>query len=347
MSNEQFLILMTKKAVGEATEAELRELQVMLQADETLREQYITLSKYLSEPSYNISANKEAALQKMLIRINESTIEERDLLIVSPVITAYASKPRSMFAWKFAVAAAAVLVIAVSIFVFIKNDVPKVTVGRLVEKENAKGIKSTIVLTDGSKIWLNADSRISYPEVFTGNTREVSLDGEAFFDIAKNPARPFIIHLANGTVKVVGTSFNIRAYASEKIIETSVATGKVAFIPKYEGDDKKQDTIYLTPENKVRFSFEKHEIITQPTVSADDKAWTEGKLIFRSMLFKDIAAELERNFGKQFVFKDEELKNYRLTGSFQNNTLDEILYYLSKTKTFSYIILDEQIIISR
>lgn len=347
MNNERFLELMTKKTAGEATETELNELESLLQADKTLAERYTILNKYLAESSYNVSADKDAALQKTLARLTESTVEETNREETAPVITIHSMQKRRLPVWKRASIAAAVLIIAVSV-VFIKKNNEAAQMGdRLVEKQNAKGIKSTIVLTDGSKIWLNADSKISYPEVFNGNTREVTLDGEAFFDVAKNPSKPFIIHLANGTVRVLGTSFNIRAYASEKMVETSVATGKVAFIPKYTRTEKKQDTIFLTPENKVRFSLVKNEVTTQPTISADDKAWTEGKMIFRSMLFKDIAAELERSFGKQVLFKDEAIAAYRLTGSFQNNTLAEILYYLSKTKTFSYTISDEQIIISK
>ncbi|MCR6718727.1 MAG: DUF4974 domain-containing protein [Chitinophagaceae bacterium] len=95
------------------------------------------------------------------------------------------------------------------------------------------------------------------------------------------------------------------------------------------------------------YELKTEQATTASTVSDDDKAWIEGKLIFRSMLFDDIAIALERNFGKKVVFNDSTLRNYRLTGSFENNTLPEILYYLSKTKSFQYTISDDEIIISR
>ena len=117
--------------------------------------------------------------------------------------------------------------------------------GQSFQKQNAKGVKSTIELADGSKIWLNADSKVQYPALFNGSTREVYLNGEAFFDIAKNPSKPFIIHLSNGTVRVLGTSFNIKAYDNEPVVETSVATGKVAFIPKLK-NNQRADTVFLT-----------------------------------------------------------------------------------------------------
>lgn len=346
MSNERFLVLITKKIAGEATEAELNELQELLQADRTLREKYTILRKYLEESSYKAASNKESVLLKTLSRINEATIENDEEDQATPVIAITGKRSYRAILLKW-MSAAAIIVISISVFFYTQNKPPQKTGNTLVQKQNAKGTKSTIVLTDGSKIWLNADSKIEYPEVFTGDTREVYLNGEAFFEVAKNPAKPFIIHLANGTVRVLGTSFNIRAYDNEKIVETSVATGKVAFIPKYEKSGKKQDTIFLTPDNKVSYSLIKEEVITQPTTSAEDKAWTEGKMIFRAMSFEEIAVELERNFGKKVVFRNEEARNYRLTGSFQNNTLAEILFYLSKTKAFSYTISDEEIVISR
>jgi ferric-dicitrate binding protein FerR (iron transport regulator) len=216
----------------------------------------------------------------------------------------------------------------------------------LQEKRNAKGTKSIIQLPDGSKIWLNADSKLRYPEVFKGATREIYLNGEAFFDVAKSPDHPFIIHLANGTVQVLGTSFNVRAYDNESVVETSVATGRIAFIPKYRTSRKKQDTVYLAPDHKASYTFTSEELSTSATSGKEDRAWTEGKLIFRSMTMELIAIELERNFGKKVVFIGNGPKEYVFTGAFENNSLDEIMYYLSRTKNFKYKITNSELLIA-
>jgi ferric-dicitrate binding protein FerR (iron transport regulator) len=226
----------------------------------------------------------------------------------------------------------------------LNNDKPEVAKG-IIEKSNSKGVKSIIELSDGSKIWLNADSRIEYPDVFAGTTREVHLHGEAFFEVAKNPAKPFIIHLDKGTIRVLGTSFNVRAYDDEAVVETSVRTGKVAFIPKYKSAKKKADTVFITPDNKVRFSYRQEQVVLEPTVSKDDKAWTEGTLIFKDNSFEEIAAALERSFGKQVVFVSEKVKAYRFRGSFNNDSLDNIMFYLQKIKDFKYKITSTQLII--
>lgn len=342
MYDNRFLLLMTRKLSGEASQPELDELAGLLTADPSLKEEADIYTRYW-EQQQEENANTELALQKVLKQIN-SDIEITDS-------TTEEIPVKAIPVWKMIARIAAILILVsglgIGAYKLVINPKRENSVqANLVQKQNAKGVKSTIELADGSKIWLNADSKVQYPALFNGNTREVYLNGEAFFDIAKNPSKPFIIHLANGTVRVLGTSFNIKAYDNEPVIETSVATGKVAFIPKLK-NNQKADTIFLTPENKVVYRVKEEEIITAATISAEDKGWTEGKMIFRAMLFKEIAVELERNFGKKVVFRDEETGNFRLTGSFQNNTLAEILYYLAKTKAFKYTISDEEIAISR
>ncbi len=340
MHDNRFILLVTRKLSGEASQDELQELAELLRTDPSMKDEFDVISRYWQQENQEQATNTESALQKTLNQLGlEPLLQHPD--ITEPVI-------KKIPAWKLAlrIAAAIITLGGISMGVYALISTSSSQDKNLVQKTNAKGVKSTIALADGSKVWLNADSKLQYPASFTGNTREVYLNGEAFFDIEKNPSKPFIIHLANGTIRVLGTSFNIKAYDDEPVVETSVATGKVAFIPKLKNNDN-ADTIFLTPNNKVIYQVKTERTTTATTVSEEDRAWTEGKLIFRSMLFEEIGIELERNFGKKVVFEDSDIKTYRLTGSFQNNTLSEILYYLSKTKSFSYSITDEQIVISR
>lgn len=337
MYDNRFLLLMTRKLSGEGTPEEGEELRALLADNPSLQAEADLYTRYW-EQQQEPYADTEPALQKVLSAINGKAVDEIDT----------AALVRRLPVWKRVSRVAAILVVAAGLGLGAYWLLPakQVTAANLVQKQNSKGIKSTIVLSDGSKIWLNADSKVQYPALFTGNSREIYLNGEAFFDIARNPAKPFIIHLSNGTVRVLGTSFNVKAYDNQPVVETSVATGKVAFIPRLK-NNRPADTVFLTPNNKVVYRLHEEQITTATTVSADDKAWTEGKMIFRSLSFEEIAIELERNFGKRIVFDNDDVKKYRLTGSFQNNTLVEILDYLSKTKTFSYSVSDEAIVISR
>jgi len=337
MSNNRFLELISRKLSGEATTEELGEIEELLSADAEASARFKLLHQYWNQHDNANQPFVEEAFEKLKPKLDAP-------IKVLPKTT----KRLKQNLW-FGVAAAASVILITGSLLFIKKNAGRDTSTdqqlALIEKKNTKGVKSTMVLPDGTKIWLNADTKLQYPKKFSGNTREVYLSGEAFFEVAKNPRKPFIIHLANGTVKVLGTSFNIRAYDNEKFIEASVATGKVAFIPKH-ATGRKQDTVFLTGENKLRYLFTKEQAIVESTVSKEDMAWIGGKLVFRAMSFEEIGAELERAFGKKIVFLSDNARQFRLTGSFQNNSLEEILFYLSKSTEFNYKINNEEVLIS-
>jgi transmembrane sensor len=339
MSNVRLVELTTKSLSGEASPGELKELETLLATDAKAMARYRMLQQFWNQHEAISQPAVEEALQKLFGQMGLTpTDAQQEEAPVVPMRTKW---------WKRVAVAAAAIIVASTAYWYIARNDKDPSKDSLVEKHNARGTKSTIELTDGSKIWLNADSKIKYPSVFAGNTREVYLNGEAFFEVAKNPSKPFIIHLANGTVRVLGTSFNIRAYDNEKVVETSVATGKVAFIPKYQAKLQKQDTLFITPNNKVRYLLKEDLANVVTTIAAEDKAWTEGRLIFRGITFDEIAIELERYFGKEVRFVDEEMKSKRLTGSFQNNSLDEIMFYLSKSTDFNYKITNSELLIGR
>lgn len=332
INEELFTTLVARKLAGEATTAEQQELEMMMQEYSELRGRYQLLQQYFTTSAYHSSSETEQALQRTLSRINIDT---------TPV--------KRIFPWKWVGVAAAAILIGIAAFVIPGPRQQPVEASRLMERQNGKATRATIELADGSKIWLNADSKLSYPEVFNGNSREVYLSGEAFFDIAANPKKPFIVHLSSGTIHVLGTSFNIRAYENEAV-QTSVRTGKVAFIPAYK-HGMKPDTIYITPDEKIIYRQPANDtreemIVKEVTSSEDDKAWTEGRLVFRDKTLEEIASELERAFGKKVTFGNDAPRHYRLTGSFQDNSLQDIMYYLARSKTFHYTITDSTLLIA-
>ena len=338
MTNDSILELMSRVLSGEAAPEERTALEKALAEDSHMLKRYKLMQQFWNEHETVSPAEVEAGLNKVLDKLQ--------LEPATPVITLTKRYSGSRLL-KRSVAAAVVIMILGSVgYWYVTRQNTGTAQVSLLEKHNARGTKSTIVLPDGSKIWLNADSKIKYPPAFAGRLREVYLSGEAFFDVAKDATKPFIIHLSKGTVKVVGTSFNIRAYENEKLIETSVSTGRVAFIPASTKAVQQPDTIFITPNNKVRYSLNDDQVKIEPTAAAEDKAWTEGKLIFKALTLEEIAIELERNFGKKVVFVDEEPKQYRLTGTFENNSLEDILFYLSKTKNFNYTITNSELLIA-
>ncbi|MBW8684325.1 FecR family protein [Chitinophaga rhizophila] len=334
INEELFTTLAARKLAGEATQAELLELEALMQEEPALRERYQLLQQYFKVSSYHTSADTEQALQRTMSRLH---------------IPAAVTPVRRLFPWKWmAAATAAVLIGVASLMVLRPNDRPA-EMAKLMERQNGKATRASIELADGSKIWLNAESKLSYPDVFDGNTREVYLTGEAFFDIAPNPDKPFIVHFSAGSVHVLGTSFNVRAYDNEAV-QTSVRTGKVAFIPNSR-QGAQPDTIFITPDEKVTLQTavvtnNSNSIVKEITSAEDDKAWTEGRLIFRDKTLEEIASELERTFGKKVTFGSEAPRYYRLTGAFQDNSLQDIMYYLARSKAFHYTITDSTLLIT-
>jgi transmembrane sensor len=341
MGNNRFLELISRKLAGEATIEELAEIERILSNDRDALESTKILQRYWEQHEDLNQFSIEEAFDKIVNRL--------ELPATAQVVQMHRGKKRVNRKRLQYIAAASIILIA-GLILFVKEVDKKDRLAsqesRLIEKENPKGIKQSFVLPDGSKIWLNADSKIQFPTVFKGTTRDVYLNGEAFFDVTKNPSMPFIIHLAHGSLRVLGTSFNVRAYDNEAVVETSVVTGKVAFIPKYRQTGKKQDTVFLSPDNKVRYLLAKEEVVVEPAVSKEDSAWIAGKLVFKGMTFEEIGMQLERNFGKKIVFLSDAASRFRLTGTFQDNTLEEILYYLSKSKPFDYKITDVEVLIS-
>ncbi|WPP51465.1 FecR family protein [Catalinimonas niigatensis] len=203
-------------------------------------------------------------------------------------------------------------------------------------KETPRSVRTQMVLPDGSKVWLNADSKLTYPKQFGEVSREVSLTGEAFFEVEQNPELPFIIHLENDTrIQVLGTSFNVKAYTTDEVVETAVLTGKVMFVSE-KTSVRTDTTYYLTANQKLAFAKTSGTIETTEVNSQEEIAWIEGKMVFKNEKWSSIAHTLERNFNTQVHFENEALKNCRLTATFEDNSLTEILNLISLTQEFDY-----------
>lgn len=328
MDRDNFLLLVTKVLSGndEAGDKELLHQQVLEHKDlALLYEQY---RRYYESGNNKTGADVEAALARTWSRIN--TEEEAEEIVSMP------SRSRGVW-WA---SAAAVLVLCLSGWWLFRA--PQEAGPQMLEAYNPKGVRSQIVLPDGSKVWLSADSRLRYPAVFAAGKRDIHLEGEAFFDVTPNPSRPFEVHLQKGSVRVLGTSFNIRSYDKDELVTTSVATGKVAFL----GDDTTVSNV-LTTGRKAIYNKETQALELMDTDPLLDKGWIDGTLVFRSENLESVALTLERYYGKKIVFLDDKPRKFRFTGTFLNKSQTDILHYLSKTKPFSFTVSDSAILIGR
>lgn len=198
------------------------------------------------------------------------------------------------------------------------------------------GARVSFNLPDGTTGMLNSGSHLSYSLPFNNN-REVSLDGEAWFEVSRDGNHPFEISTGNSTIKVLGTSFNVSAYPAESYVEVVLQKGKVEFQDN-EGDEK----VTILPSE--RLVFHNGNISKSVTDPATYNAWTEGKLVFRSDPMAEVARRIERWYNVKIILADSELEKYSFRATFQDDTLEEVLRFLSMTSPIRYRITPRRLL---
>lgn len=201
------------------------------------------------------------------------------------------------------------------------------------------GSRTVVQLSDGTEVNLNYGSKIKYPGNF-GNTREVRLSGEGYFDVAHNPDKPFIVKTGKLNVKALGTKFNVRAYSGDDIIETTLVDGKVV-IEKTTHDEKNQSVGTMVPGQHVVYDLNSERVTS--TKGSIDKyiAWKEGRLVFDNEPITEIAEKLGRMFNVEFEIADD-VKDFSYTVTFFNDPLDLILDLMRETGPITYNVLPRE-----
>ena len=367
MSQEKFWVLFSKKLSGEASVEELKQLELLIQQHPEWQYSIQNLEDlWKHQPSRDFMHEEDAYLLH-LHRMNELNISFGDAETTIPEI-GIEKRPMKWY-W----IAAAILIVAAGLFAISnlsKNTGSKELVNaQLNEVSTRPGSKSMVKLPDGSTVWLNAGSKITYDKEFGKEIREVSLIGEGFFDVTKNKDKPFIIHTSSINIKVLGTAFNVKAYPEDKQTETSLIRGSIEVTIKNRPNDK----IILSPneklivENNKVLQKEKTKIDlgtvasvpVAPMVSINklkyspvdstvaETQWINNKLVFRDETFADLAIRMERWYDISIEINDPVLKQARLNGIFESETIIQALEALKISIPFQYEKTGTKIIIHR
>ena len=190
------------------------------------------------------------------------------------------------------------------------------------------GSRIKIDLSDGSEVWLNHGSKLKYPQKFGKDSREVFLSGEAYFNVNEDPARPFIVKTSVLCVKVVGTSFNLSAYPDDNTIKATLDEGKI-IIFKALKDGSSERITELEPRQQGVFIVNSKKFTVQTVKTVKYTSWKEGKLLLLDDPMDIVISKLERWYNVDIELADPNLKEYRYTATFIDETLPQVLQLLS------------------
>ena len=207
------------------------------------------------------------------------------------------------------------------------------------------GKKFRLQLSDGTMVHLNAGTTLKYPVKFiAGENRQVFLDGEAFFDVAKDKKHPFIVNADELNVRVLGTHFNVSNYPEDAATDVVLVEGSVGMYQSNEEFDALKNTI-LKPGFKGSFNKENAKISTKAVITDIYTSWINGGLTFRNMTFKNIITKLERRYNVTIVNKNEKLANEKFNASFSDESIDKVMSYFNDIHGINYTIKNDQILI--
>lgn len=380
MSTDRIWELMARKLAEEASAAELQELDKLLRVNPELHLSIQTIADLWQQqnPEQSNTSDREAAYQKHVERMQQLGIsmgqQEEHSAGDNPILLegARATSWRRYLGW----AAAATILVTAGWLVFTLFNKKEASVPGLAIQEEIpvseistrNGSRTSIHLPDGSQVWLNAGSKLSYNKKYGTGLREVTLTGEAYFDVVKKPDMPFIIHTTRMDIKVLGTQFNVKSYPGEKTTEAALVRGSIEVSIK----DRPTEKIILKPNEKIIVSgdslglrknvTEQEKALPQPapiiaiqnlTYQEKDSAiietsWVYNKLVFKDESFKEVALKMERWYGVAIRFADQEVQQLHFTGTFESETIQQALRALKISSSFNYDIKgNNNIIISK
>lgn len=331
MKQDKFLLLLSKKLSGDISIEEIEQFNNAVNGSEEYKQTADKLSKY-----FNHHNNKNSKTDKL--RNTWATIAKAEHTDFEGMYDYTAPKSNTKVLLKIA----ALLVVTLSMvligYQLLKN----------VEQEMntvSTNQKSFTQLEDGTKVWLNKNSSIRYNTSFGKHKREISLKGEAYFDVVKNSAVPLFVHVGNIDIEVKGTAFNVDAYPTKPAIEVALIRGSIQISNKLDTTTK----VLLHPNQKVIVSNTGvGKFIVMPVNELDllgETKWTSDTLTFYKEKLKDLVIQLEKKYELKIEIQSAKLKEKRFSGTFINETLQQALAALKLSYPLTYTIDNKLVII--
>jgi transmembrane sensor len=366
MEKDDFLLLVTKKFTGNISAEEEAFLEEALQTDEFYRIEYMYLEDFLSEEKV-LPTEIQQQLEKTW-----SAIEKKNSDKFFEISSVLPDTKILSFSKILKIASVIILFAAGAAYLF--TQVSKKTlqapteISTILNKQTSDTGRSFLLLPDGTKVWLNHSSRIDYNKNFGSSKREITLTGEAFFDVAKNEKIPLIIHAQNIDIKVKGTAFNVSAYYKNRFVETSLLRGLVEVVDKNKPDKaillRPNEKLVIPREPGIEFQnnnskfdsvsnsskrpYAIESLNREPsTLLLPETAWIENKLIFYKASFDAVASKMESWYGVEINNENVELRSQKFSGVFDTETLQQALSALKLSYPFHFSIHNKTVTITK
>jgi ferric-dicitrate binding protein FerR (iron transport regulator) len=365
--------LIAKKLAGEATPEELKELDTLLRNNPELYYPFQTIADLWKHTSPKEKALAERAFSTHLDRMEDLRIDFRPAVPDTSIETPSRSKGSRFRRMAWLAIPSLCLIIGLTWYFQHKpsTNTPLLVGANVVPHTNAaneiltgNGSRTHLSLPDGTKVWLNAGSRIDYPKNFGISGREVDLTGEAFFDVAPDAGKPFVIHTRKIDIRVLGTKFNIKSYPTDRTTETTLIKGSIEVSIRNRPSDKiilkpNQKLVVADDDSLMKTPASHHNILKtnqppvfvgKPTFEAHtgamiETSWVDNKLIFQCEGFGELSRQMERWYGVSIKFDNPRLEELQFTGIFEKETVQQALDALKLTASFNYTIEGTQITI--
>lgn len=303
-------------------------LREWLKADPVNKEVFENIFKYWNTSRFVVDAkDKNEAYTGLLKKINFPGKPKN--------IASFRKEQKREVGRYLRVAAVIAFLLALAISIhFISGTQAVDDVVAMVKNENPGGQKSTIRLPDGSTVWLNAKSSISYPETFSDTIRRVKLSGEAFFDVVTNPDKPFIVDVDGLNVTVLGTKFNIKAYPEDVRTNVSLVSGKVK-IGK-PATETGAASYFLLPGEDLEYNRREGTAQKKRFDVSSVTSWKDGVLVFANDSFNSFKKKLELWYGVEVLVVGQPTSDFIVTGKFKNENMENVLRALQFGRDFKF-----------
>lgn len=210
-----------------------------------------------------------------------------------------------------------------------------------IEIRTNPGMVATVNLPDGSKVWLNSRSYLKHPQKFTGDTRNVEMEGEAYFSVQKDKSKKFIVNTPfNLKAEVLGTEFNMEAYKESNKVVTTLVSGSVRL--SFQNKDNTEETMLMKPNDEISYNSKTRGVSLSKPYLPTLTAWKDGLVIFRNTPFEDALNVLSKRFNVEFIVKNDLLYENSFTGPFDGQHLHLILEHFRLSSGIQYKFVDPE-----